>query len=193
MAKKIKRPPIKRARLKEARASVSFCRRTGFWPGSAARVAAATPTACFCSRLYAVSRRGLAPREQRFDISAMSRDDATGFRPRTGRIRDHGRASAPQSRSFVAQVMKAAAKANGGPLTQAQLTSGKPRGRGSGKGKCSRIGRDQAVADRLKRQGAERSPSQRQRRVVVKARIVRHRIGSGAAGVLEIHLERQPM
>ena len=89
-------------------------------------------TAGFCSRLYATRRHGLARRDRRFDISAMSRDDATDFRPRTGRIRDHGRESAPQSRSFVAQVMKAAAKANGGPLTQAQLTSGKPRGRGSG-------------------------------------------------------------
>ena len=55
------------------------------------------PTACFCSRLYAVSRRGLAPREQRFNISAMSRDDAADFRPRTGRIRDRG-GTAPRGR-----------------------------------------------------------------------------------------------
>ena len=147
------------------------------------------PTACFCSRLYAIDRRGLAQRNQRFDISAMSRDDAADFRPRRGRIRDRGRASAGRSRSFVAQVVKAA-KANGGPLTQAQFTGGKPRGRRSGKGRCSRIGRGQAVADRLKRQAAERSPGQRQRRVVVKARIVRHRIGSGAAGAHLRYLQR---
>jgi hypothetical protein len=120
----------------------------------------------------------------------MIRDDAADFRPRTGRIRDRGRASAGLSRSFVAQVMKAAAKANGGPLTQAQFTGGKPRGRGSAKGRCSRIGRGQAVADRLKRQAAERSPGQRQRRVVVKARIVRHRIGSGAARAHLRYLQR---
>jgi hypothetical protein len=125
--------------------------------------------------MYASSRHGLASRDQRFDISAMIRDDAADFRPRTGRIRDRGRASAGLSRSFVAQVMKAAAKANGGPLTQAQFTGGKPRGRGSAKGRCSRIGRGQAVADQLKRQAAERSPGQRQRRVVVKARIVDRR------------------
>ena len=86
--------------------------------------------------------------------------------------------------------MKAAAKANGGPLTQAQFIGGKPRARGSGKGRCSRIGRGQAVADRLKRQAAERSPGQRHRRVVVKARIVRHRIGSGAAGAHLRYLQR---
>jgi type IV secretory pathway VirD2 relaxase len=50
--------------------------------------------------------------------------------------------------------------------------------------------RGQAVADGLKRQGAERSPAQRQRRVVVKARIVRHRAGSGAAGAHLRYLQR---
>jgi len=148
------------------------------------------PIACFCSHLYASSRHGLARRDRRFDISAMSRDDAADFRPRIGRIRDHGRASARRSQSFVAEVMKAAAKANGGPLTHAQFTGGKPRGRGSGKGRCSRIGRGQAVADRLKRQATERGPGQRQRRVVVKARIVRHRIGSGAAGAHLRYIQR---
>ncbi len=86
--------------------------------------------------------------------------------------------------------MKAAAKANGGPLTQAQLSGGERRGGSAGKGRCSRIGRGQAVADRLKRQAAERSPSQRQRRVVVKARIVRHRAGSGAAGAHLRYIQR---
>jgi type IV secretory pathway VirD2 relaxase len=120
----------------------------------------------------------------------MSRDDASDFRPRTGRIRDHGRAGAGRSQSFVAQVTKAAAKANGGPLTQAQLSGGKRRGVSAGKGRCSRIGRGQTVADSLKRQAAERSPSRRQRRVVVKARIVRHRAGSGAAGAHLRYIQR---
>jgi hypothetical protein len=86
--------------------------------------------------------------------------------------------------------MKAAAKANGGPLTQAQLSGGQRRGGPAGKGRCSRIGRGQAVADSLKRQAAERSPAQRQRRVVVKARIVRHSAGSGAAGAHLRYIQR---
>ena len=120
----------------------------------------------------------------------MSRDEASDFRPRTGRIRDQGRASGRRSQSFVTQVMKAAAKANGGPLTPAQLSGGKRRGGSAGKGRCSRIGRGQAVANSLKRQAAERAPSQRQRRVVVKARIVRHRAGSGAAGAHLRYIQR---
>ena len=70
------------------------------------------------------------------------------------------------------------------------MSGGKRRGGSAGKGRCSRIGRGQAVADRLKRQAAERSPSQRQRRVVVKARIVRHRAGSGAAGAHLRYIQR---
>jgi hypothetical protein len=120
----------------------------------------------------------------------MPRDDASDFRPRTGHIRDQGRAGVRRSQSFVAQVMKAAAKANGGPLTQARLSGGERRGGAAGKGKCSRIGRGQAVADALKRQAAERSPSQRPRRVVVKARIVRHRAGSGAADAHLRYIQR---
>lgn len=120
----------------------------------------------------------------------MSQDDAPDLRPRTGRIRDRGGPSARRSQSFVAQVMKAAAKANGGPLTHAQISGGRRRGGSAGKGRCSRIGRGQAVADRLKRQAADRSPGQRQRRVVVKARIVRHKFGSGAAGAHLRYLQR---
>ncbi|MGH7023239.1 MAG: type VI secretion protein, partial [Caulobacteraceae bacterium] len=82
--------------------------------------------------------------------------------------------------------MKAAAKAHGGPLSRSRQ-HGKGR---TGKGRCSRIGRGQAVADRLKRQAAERGPGQRQRRVVIKARIVRHRVGSGAAGAHLRYLQR---
>jgi len=64
----------------------------------------------------------------------MGRDDASDFRPRTGRIRDQGRRSSRRSQSFVAQVMKAASKANGGPLTHAQITGGKRRGGAARKG-----------------------------------------------------------
>jgi hypothetical protein len=67
--------------------------------------------------------------------------------------------------------------------------AGGAKGKG-GKGRCSRIGRGQAVADALKRQAAERSPGQRQRRVVIKARIVRHRAGSGAAGAHLRYIQR---
>ena len=86
--------------------------------------------------------------------------------------------------------MKAAAKANGGPLTHAQISGGRRRGGAPRKGRCSRIGRGQAAADRLKRQATERSPGQRQRRVVIKARIVRHKLGSGAAGAHLRYLQR---
>jgi len=46
----------------------------------------------------------------------MSQDDASNFRPRTGRIGDRGGASR-RPQSFVAQALKAAAKANGGSPT----------------------------------------------------------------------------
>jgi hypothetical protein len=110
----------------------------------------------------------------------MSRDDASNLRIRPGRIRDRGRSARPRAQSFVNQVLRAAAKANGGPLTRAQLRGGRRRGGAPRKGRCSRIGRGQKVADALKRQGAEgRGPWQR--RVVIKARIVRHKLGSSAA------------
>ncbi|HVB67065.1 MAG TPA: hypothetical protein VNE67_04305, partial [Acetobacteraceae bacterium] len=140
------------------------------------------PTACFCTRFSDGGPVGLTRWHERRDLSRMSRDDASDFRLRPGRIRDRGGPNARRSQSFVAQVVKAAAKANGGRLTHAQITGSKRRGGAPGKRRCSRIGRGQAVADRPKRQAAERSPGQRQRRVVVKARIVRHRVGSGAAG-----------
>ena len=153
-------------------------------------MAVTMPTACFCTRSHDGGRLCLVRRAKRFDLSVMSRDDASDFRLRPGRIRDRGGPNARRSQSFVAQVMKAAAKANGGPLTHAQITGRKRRGGVSGKGRCSRIGRGQPVADRLKRQAAERRPGQRQRRVVVKARIVRHRVGSGAAGAHLRYLQR---
>ena len=47
----------------------------------------------------------------------MIRDDRFEFRLRPGRVRDRGGRSTYRSRFFVAQVMAAAAKANGGPLS----------------------------------------------------------------------------
>ena len=117
----------------------------------------------------------------------MNRTEAPDFQLRPGRIRDRGRPAARRSLSFVDQVMKAAAKANGGPLPPSRLAGGGRRGGASRKGRCSRIGRGQAAADRLKR---ERSIGQRHRRVVVKARIVRHKLGSGAARAHIRYLQR---
>ena len=119
----------------------------------------------------------------------MRQDDIPDLRIRPGRIRDHGHRARPFAPSFVTQVMRAASKANGGPLTAAQMRRGVRRRGPAGKGRCSRIGRGQAVADRLKRQASERS-GPRQRRVVVKARIVRHRLGSGAAAAHLRYIQR---
>jgi len=118
------------------------------------------------------------------------RDDASKLRIRPGRIRDRGRGARPRAQSFISQVLRAAAKANGGPLTPAKLRgSGRRRGGALRKGRCCRIGRGQKVADALKRQAAEgRGP--RQRRVVIKARIVRNKLGSSAAGAHLRYLER---
>jgi type IV secretory pathway VirD2 relaxase len=128
----------------------------------------------------------------RSDIVGMSRDDSSDFRPRPGRIRDRGGSAGRRPRSFVAQVMKAAAKANGGPLTSVK-SRGESRRIGSTrarKGRCSRIGRGQPVADRLKFAVGQRGPAQRMRRVVVKARIVRLKIGSRAALAHLTYLQR---
>ncbi|MPZ38329.1 MAG: DUF3363 domain-containing protein [Rhizobiales bacterium] len=122
----------------------------------------------------------------------MTHDEAFDFRPRPGRVRDRG-GRGSDSRSFVAQVMRAATKANGGPLTLAEMRGERQFGsarKRPRKGRCSRIGRGQAVADRLKRMAAERAPAQRMRRVVVKARIVRLKVGSRAADAHIRYLQR---
>ena len=119
----------------------------------------------------------------------MRQDDIPDLHIRAGRIRDRGHRAQAPARSFVTQVMRAASKANGGPMTPAQMRGGVRRRGAAGKGRCSRIGRGQAVADWLKRQASERS-GPRQRRVVVKARIVRHRLGSGAAGAHLRYIQR---
>jgi type IV secretory pathway VirD2 relaxase len=122
----------------------------------------------------------------------MAGDDVFDFRPRPGRIRDSARSAG--SRSFVTQVLAAAAKANGRPLTTSQVRRARTRRTGKRtrpkKGRCSRIGRGQAVADQLKRGAAERRPGERMRRVVVKARIVRLKAGSRAADAHIRYLQR---
>jgi type IV secretory pathway VirD2 relaxase len=122
----------------------------------------------------------------------MNRSDASDFRLRPGRIRDRGRPNARRSLSFVQEVMKAAAKANGGPLPPSRLVGDRRRGAAprKRKGRCSRIGRGQAAADRLKREARERGAGRRHRRVIVKARIVRLKLGSGAAGAHIRYLRR---
>src|SRR5262245_41187222 len=122
----------------------------------------------------------------------MSRDDSFDFRPKPGRVRDRGDRTGHRARSFVTQVMAAAAKANGGPLAPSQLRGqrgGTVRARPR-KGRCCRIGRGQAVADRLKLTAGERARGKGMRRVVVKARIVRLKMGSRAADAHVRYLQR---
>jgi type IV secretory pathway VirD2 relaxase len=123
----------------------------------------------------------------------MTHDDAFDFRPRPGRARDRGARANPRARSFVDQVMRAATRANGGPLKLAEMRGERRQGSGRTrprKGRCSRIGRGQAVAVRLKFTASERGPGRRMRRVVVKARIVRLKLGSRAADAHLRYLQR---
>jgi hypothetical protein len=109
------------------------------------------------------------------------------------RIRDRGRRTWQRLQSFIAPVMKAAAKANGGPLTLVQMRGEGWRG-GVGnrprKGRCCRIGRSQAAADHLKHSAERRGPSGRMRRVVVKERIVRLKRGGKVADAHLRYLQR---
>jgi type IV secretory pathway VirD2 relaxase len=89
--------------------------------------------------------------------------------------------------------LRAAAKANGGPVTLAQMRGDRRRSssqRQARKGRCCRIGRGQAAADRLKRAARERRPGGRMRRVVVKARIVKLKVSSRAADAHIRYLQR---
>lgn len=127
------------------------------------------------------------------DLLCMS-DDATDFHVRTGRIRDRAPRTAARPRSFVDQVLTATARARGAALTGAEARVRGGRGPGAvrgRKGKCSRIGRGQAAADRLKRSVERRGPSERLRRVVVKARIVRLRSGSRKTDAHLRYLQRE--
>jgi type IV secretory pathway VirD2 relaxase len=129
------------------------------------------------------------------NLASMTHDDAFDFRPRPGRVRDRGAGASARAQSFVAQAMRAAAKAKGRPLTLSDMRGERGQRRGARrtrprKGRCSRIGRGQAVADRLKLAGSKRGPGERLRRVVVKARIVRLRLGSRAADAHVRYLQR---
>jgi type IV secretory pathway VirD2 relaxase len=120
-------------------------------------------------------------------------DEASEFRIRTGRIGDRGTRVGGRPRSFIDQVLKATAKANGAALTPAQFSNRRRRGPGAvrpRKGKCSRIGRGQAAADRLKRAAEGRGPGTRLRRVIVKARIVKLKVGSKRADAHLRYLQR---
>lgn len=130
----------------------------------------------------------------------MSSDDDSSFKIRAGRTRDRGAGASRRPRSFVAQVMKAVTKAKGGALTPAPMLSdgrgmsgdGRRGGAGSRprKGRCCRIGRGQAAADQLKGLAERRGPGERMRRVVVKARIVKLRLGSKGADAHLRYLQR---
>ena len=75
----------------------------------------------FSTTWHEVRGFGLALGRGWRNLSWMSHDDASDLRPRSGRIRDRGSRAGRRSTSFVNQVLKAAAKANGGPLTAAQM------------------------------------------------------------------------
>ena len=125
----------------------------------------------------------------------MSHDDDSSFQIRADRARDHGADASRRPRSFVAQVMKAVTKAKGGSLTPAPMRGeGHRPGGGAGsrprKGRCCRIGRGQAAADRLKFSAERRGPGERMRRVVVKARIVKLKLGSKGADAHLRYLQR---
>jgi hypothetical protein len=126
-------------------------------------------------------------------VSGMAQDETSHFRPRAGRIRHGGARSSGWPRSFFDQVMAAVAKENGGRLSSSQFASGR-RSRSVGKrpkkGRCCRIGRGQAVADRLKRAAVDRRSGERRRRVVVKARITHVKLGSRAADAHIRYLQR---
>ncbi|MBR0962523.1 DUF3363 domain-containing protein [Tardiphaga sp. 538_B7_N1_4] len=120
-------------------------------------------------------------------------DETSDFRIRTGRIGNRGSRAGGRPRSFIDQVLKASAKANGAALTPAQFSNRRRRGPGAArprKGKCSRIGRGQAAADRLKQSVDGRGPGNRMRRVIVKARIVKLKAGSKRVGAHLRYLQR---
>jgi len=92
--------------------------------------------------------------------------------------------------------MKAVTKAKGAGIGPAPKRGGRSDRRRDGasgrprKGRCCRIGRGQAAADRLKLAAEGRGPGERMRRVVVKARIVRSRVGSKGADAHPRYLQR---
>ena len=127
----------------------------------------------------------------------MSDDDSSDLRTPRRKNPRSGRSPSRRPRSFVAQVMKAVTKAKGAGIAPASTRSGRCRSatrwrRRSRprKGRCCRIGRGQAAADRLKLSAERRGPGERMRRVVVKARIVRLKLGSKGADAHLRYLQR---
>lgn len=130
-------------------------------------------------------------------------DESSDFRIRPGRIRERGTPIGKRQPSFINQALKAAAKAKGTALAPAEFSARAGAGRSSGrkrrgpgarrprKGKCSRIGRGQAATDRLRRSVERRGPGERLRRVVVKAHIVKLKIGSRKADAHLRYLQRE--
>lgn len=130
-------------------------------------------------------------------------DESSDFRIRPGRIRERGTPIGKRQPSFINQALKAAAKAKGAALTPAEFSGRAGAGRSSGrkrrgpgaprprKGKCSRIGRGQAAADRLRRSVERCGPGDRLRRVVVKAHIVKLKLGSRKADAHLRYLQRE--
>jgi len=93
-------------------------------------------------------------------------------------------------------MMKAVTKAKGAGIGPSSKRGGRCDRRRDGasrrprKGRCCRIGRGQAAADRLKLAADVRGLGERMRRVVVKARIVRLKPGSKGADVHLRYLQR---
>ncbi len=160
--------------------------------GSRAPSATVPPISRILGRGYSGSLFLLALGDDWLKIIRMS-DEVSDFRIRTGRIGDRGTRAGGRGRSFIDQVLKATAKANGAALTPAQFANRRRRGPGAvrpRKGKCSRIGRGQVAADRLRRLAERRGSGQRLRRVVIKARIVRLKSGSRSADAHLRYLQR---
>jgi type IV secretory pathway VirD2 relaxase len=123
----------------------------------------------------------------------MTSDQSLNFRPRLGRARDRGARTGHRARSFVNQVKIAVSEAGGAPLGRAQARRQRKRSTVRArprKGRCSRIGRGQATADRLKLKVAMRGRGERMRRVVIKARIVPLKLGSRATDAHLRYLQR---
>jgi hypothetical protein len=162
----------------------------------------ALPITCIFARRYDRRLFDVADGHDARIFVVMS-DDAFDFRIRPGRIRERGARIGKRQPSFINQALKAAAKAKGAALTPAEFSSRAGAGQSSGrkrrgpgarrprKGKCSRIGRGQSAADRLRRSVERRGPGERLRRVVVKAHIARLKLGSRKADAHLRYLQRE--
>jgi type IV secretory pathway VirD2 relaxase len=123
----------------------------------------------------------------------MTDDVTCDIRVKPGIVSDRSGGMDPQFRLFVHQVTVAVTKAGGipgGPLQiRRQRTDNTHRSRPR-RGRCCRIGRGQAAADRLKFMAEMRGHGDRTRRVVIKGRIVRLRLHSQAADSHLRYLQR---